>query len=147
MNLSKFLEKAQSNWQETVTKANTSSFENPADGIYISQLSSAELGEAKSSGKPQIKWGFTVIEGDLQGTTKYDYMQLDGQLGLDPLAWRLNSLGVKIEDVDLTQLQSMLDDLVSRNMVMKMTLKTKPNTDFQNLRITMLRDTISSSID
>lgn len=133
-NLSQFLSKAQGEWGKTIEKAKSSSFENPPDGSYIVQISAAELGESKA-GKTQIKWSYTVLEGELAGQTNNEYMGLEGPLALDPLAWRFQALGIKLEDLDLRKLEEYLDDIISQNIVMKITLKTKPNSDFQNLRV------------
>lgn len=133
--LKRFLKQAQgATWKETVERASENTFENPADGVYIMLLSSAELGESKK-GNVQIKWGYTIVEGDLAGQKKWDFMGLEGPLGLDPLAWRLSSLGYNIADVNLEKLEEVLDEIVSKNMYLKTRLTTKPDSDFQNMRI------------
>ena len=138
MNLNRFLKTANQEWAETVEKAKKGNFENPPDGAYIAELTSADLDESKNSGKIQIRWGYTFLEGDKAGTTKYEYLGLEGQRGLEPLVWRLSALGVDAAAIDLTQLETVLEELVERHLVMKITLKTPPNSDFQNLRIVKL---------
>jgi len=138
MNLNRFLKNANQEWAETVEKAKKGNFENPPDGSYIAELTSADLDESKNSGKIQIRWGYTFLEGDKAGTTKYEYLGLEGQRGLEPLVWRLSALGVDAAAIDLTQLETVLEDLVEQHLVMKITLKTPPNSDFQNLRVVKL---------
>ena len=139
--ISKFLQGAAGEWGKAVESANSSSFENPPDGTYIVQLSSAELGTSKAD-KVQIKWGFTILEGELAGQTKYDYLGLQNARGLEPLAWRLNAMGFKLEDIDLTKLDAFLEDIVDQGLIMSITLVTAPGGgDFQNIKnIKMLPD-------
>lgn len=138
MNISKFLKDANAGWDETVEKAKSSNFTSLADGSYIAQISSAELGESKA-GKVQIVWGFTILEGDLAGETHKEYMGLENTRGLEPLAWRLQALGYRLEDVNVSQLEEFLSEVIDRKLIMKMQLKT--TNDYQNVRIIKLLPT------
>jgi hypothetical protein len=131
----KMLGKLAGGWEETVEKANASRGENPPDGTYIMQLAGAELCEAKKTGNLQIKWTMTILEGDLAGNNKYDYMGLQGSRGLEPLSWRLGQLGIRLEDVDINKLEEFLTELVSHGPVMKVILKTGKDSDFQGVKI------------
>lgn len=133
--LSKFLANAAKNWDDTVETAKSSGFEDPPDGQYIVKMSGAEVAMSKQD-KAMVKWSFTILEGDLAGKTKYDFMSLEGKLELQPLAWRLQSLGIRLEDVDVANLQDELNELVEQAPAMRITLQTKG--EFQNLKITRL---------
>jgi len=136
MSLRNLFAQGSTTWTETVKRAGT--FENPPDGRYIMQLATAELGE-NSKNLAQIKWGWAILEPDLAGTTKYEYMQLEGKLGMDPFAWRLNSLGLKLEDLQLEgveDLKKLLAALTEEGFVVDAQLATKDG--FQNIRIQKL---------
>ncbi len=138
IDVSKFLQQANKQWGDIAGKATQGGFTNPPDGSYVAQLSGASLEQSRSSNRLQIKWQFTLLEGDQAGTVKNDYQGLEGERSLEFLAWRLRDLGVDVNDVNLERLQDLLDDLVARDMVMKITLKTQKDSDFQNLRVQKL---------
>lgn len=132
-NMKNFLANAKKNWGQTIADSQQGAFENYPDGEYIAQISGLELTESKSKGLKQIVRSFTILEGELEGKTHKDYVQLEGKLGLQPLAWFMSSLGVKLEDMDLETLEEDLEEIVGENLVVRISLKTKG--DFQNTRI------------
>lgn len=139
MDLSQFMRNASRNWDDVKAKASQSNFENPPDGTYIMQLTGAELAESQS-GKAMVKWVWTIVEGDLIGKTKYDFTILEGDRGLEPLAWRLQSMGIRLEDVEKKTLATenafngFLKSLVDSGFVARIQLKVKKG-DYQNLKI------------
>lgn len=134
------MKNAKSNWDEALKSTSAGAYEEFPDGVYIVQLSSMEIGESKA-GKVQVKSGFTFVEGEYTGKTKNDFIGLEGARGLEPLQWRLSSLGVKVEDVDFQRIQDTFDELVEARMTMRIQLKTTKSssgTEFQNIRIQKL---------
>lgn len=132
--LTRFLKQASQTWDEAVKEAESSSFDNPADGIYIVLLSGAEAKESKA-GKLQIVWTWTILDGELQGKTKTEFMGLEYEWSLASLARRFRDLGRNAADEDINQLEEILKEEVEKQKKFQIQLKTKPNSDFQNLYI------------
>jgi hypothetical protein len=117
---------------EQAKGAKESNFENLDDGRYVGRLTSAELGESKSSDRPQIAWGVTVVEGDDAGEKAFEYDGLDGDESFYWISKKLALFGQDPEDVDFTDgesfkesLQNMLDAIVEDRPAVKIRLKTK----------------------
>lgn len=133
--MKRFLAKQKDTWGATAQKAVT---EGPGgsssipDGQYVMQLTGSELVEAKKSGKAMLKNAYTVVEGDLTGSIKYDYVQLEGTRGTEPLAWFLQHFGYDPLELNIEYLPDYLESMVKAGHVCKVGLSTTG--DYQNLR-------------
>lgn len=132
--LSKFLKNAAQNWGKTVEEAGKG-FGQFEDGDYIGQLSKAVIAQSKK-GVTQIRWGYTILEGDYKGEHCTEFMGLENELGLKPLAWRLQQFEIELADVNLEKLQDLLDWIVKQQFKCKFGLRTTKSSagEFQNFK-------------
>lgn len=132
--LDSFIKGSVQQWEEQRDETIKGSFENPPDGEYIVKLVGAE-GKESQKGRPMIQWDFTILEGELVGKKKTEFMLLDGKLGFQPLQWRLQSFGVDLKTFDISQLEQTLAELVNNMPPMRIRLQTPADSEFQNMRI------------
>ncbi len=134
MALKNFLKEMQDKWAEQSSAAKQQGdFENVPDGRYIAILSSAELTESKSSSRPMLAWGWTILEGDLEGEVIRSYRMLDYDNSFFWLAKELSTLGIDPEAVNIAKLEATLDELVESKIVARLKLQTK--NEFQNVYV------------
>lgn len=109
----------------------------PDDGKYIVALTDATLGESQSSGRPQIDWEYTFIEGDYKGKTKHVYDGLDRPEGIPYVMRRIALMGGDVPE-ELEGLEEVLAKLVKAQPKMRVRVKTKD--DFVNIYVMHLVD-------
>lgn len=131
-NLKSFLRDMQEKWAEqtALSKQNQGNFVQIPDGRYVATLTKAEVTESKASNRPQVAWGYTIREGDLEGETIRDYDGLDREMSFYYLARKLSLFGIDPEQVNLVHLEKVLEDLVARKPTVRLRLRTKD--EFQN---------------
>ncbi|GAG07883.1 unnamed protein product, partial [marine sediment metagenome] len=133
-NLSARLKRMSKSWTQARKRAEEESFftEIP-DGMYEAQLIAAQVAESQSSGRLQINWEFTVMEGEQEGNAIRDYQGIETEDAQVFMCRRLERLGVDTESFDMDELQDILDQVVETNPVCQCQLRTKG--EFQNMYI------------
>lgn len=123
------------------SKDSTGDFERLPDGIYISRLVSAEIGQSKTSDKWQVVYQHVIIDGDNMNFLNYSFQGLEGNRSMEFLARGLKSYGIDPGDVQLDKLPAILEELAAARPVCKIKLVTKG--EFQNTYV----DKVLSSED
>lgn len=125
-------------------------FTNLPDGKYLAELSNAELGESKSSGRLQVSWEWTVTEGEQAGETTRDFDGLERADSFPFLLSKLRRLGVDIQSLDLPDLPEVLAKLVELRPQALIQLRTgKANEKgerYQNLYINEVRGYVNGEM-
>ena len=129
-----WLDKQAGAWAGESEKAKNSKFDKLPEGRYIGVLTSAEVGVSRNE-RPQVAWGYTIIEGDLAGEKVRAYDGLDQEDSLYYLGRRFGSMGVDPTTIDLKKLQKHLDALVEQKLTLKIRLKNSKDGEFQNIYI------------
>lgn len=130
----KVLKGANKNWNKAKTRAaESSTFQEYEDGKYTARLVSAKLGVA-DSGRNQIAFGWKFEDGEYEGKTKTAYQGIDTEDNLYYLARDLERLGYELPD-NLSDLPEILKDIEKTKPTASITLKTKGDSDFQNVYI------------
>lgn len=139
--LKKKLAAAQKNWGKAKQRAETekSGFEEIADGRYLARLTAAEIGESKSSSRLQVSWTYKILEGDYKGQNKMSFDGLETEDNLMYLARTFGKYGYEAPD-DLEEVDALLTAIVKEKPMVKIRLKTKGGSDFQNLYIDEVYD-------
>jgi hypothetical protein len=104
-----------------------SGFDEHPDGNYKCVVSKAEIGESQASGRLQIAWYFTILEGALAGETIRDYQGLDKD---DSWKWvfkRLNQFGIDTRSLQFDEVEEVLDLIVNSKVEVVVALKTNIN--------------------
>jgi hypothetical protein len=116
----------------------------PEDGKYIVAVTDATLGESQSSGRTQIDWEFTFLEGDYKGKTRHVYDGLDRPEGLPYVMRRISGLGFEVpEDVD--DLEGVLLKIAKAQPRCRVRIKSKD--DFVNIYILNLVDEDGNAVE
>jgi len=102
------------------------------DGRYKVALTDADRGESKASGRDQVMFEFTFLDGDYEGKTKRDYNGLDRVESVPFLISKIESMGGEAPE-DITDLEGCLKSLVKKRPILRIVLKTK--NDYQNVYI------------
>lgn len=131
--IDKWLAEAEKKWGAERERAISSKgdFERHPDGRYVTRLTTGEVCESQSSNRPQIKWGYTIIEGELKGELLWNYDGLDNEESLFYLGKRLQRFGIDIAKVKLRFLQRTLDKIVEAHPVCVVRARTKG--EYQNI--------------
>lgn len=131
--IEKWLANAEAKWGEERTRAAESKgdYERHPDGRYVTRLTTAEVCESQSSNRPQVKWGYTIIEGELKGELLWSYDGLDNDESLFYLAKRLGRFGFDPAKIKLRFLQKTLDKLIEQHPVCVVRARTKG--EYQNI--------------
>lgn len=127
------LNKAKGLWAGAKEKASQSTgFAEFEDGRYLARLVSAEIGEAKSSGRLQVVWQWKFAEEPYKGQSKFAYDGLETADNLMYVARAISKFGYEVPD-DLGELEALLNAIVNEKPLCRIRLKT--NGDFQNVYI------------
>lgn len=102
------------------------------DGRYNVALTDASRGESKGSGRDQVVFEFTFLDGDYEGKTVRDYNGLDRVEAIPFLMRKIQALGFEPPE-DVMGLEDVLEQIVKAHPKLKIRLKTKG--EFQNVFI------------
>jgi len=105
------------------------------DGRYAVALTDAERGESKASGRDQVMFEFTFLDGDYKGQTKRDYNGLDRAESIPYLIAKIEAMGGEAPE-DINDLEDSLKALVKKRPQIRVVLKTK--NDYQNVYVDRL---------
>lgn len=128
------LAKGAKNWK-TATKRESSFGSNLEDGPYIMKVTDVELTESQSSGRPQVKWEFTVQEGESKGQKAYEYDGIETEDNLYFLQRRIARLGYEIPD-DISELETLLAKIAKEKPVARCKVQTKD--EYQHVYVNRL---------
>ncbi len=134
-NLAAWLKKSKTKWAETAAatkEKGLSTYERLPDGKYVARVTSVEVGTS-DSGRNQIKWGHTIAEGEFRGEKVYAYDGLDHEDSLEWLSKKVLRFNVDPTEIDIENLQVELDALISDKPAFKIRLKTKKDSDYQDV--------------
>ena len=134
------LAKAKGDWNKAKTRATQEGpggIEDIDDGRYIARLTSAEVGESKSSGRLQVGWTYQIAEGDYKGRRKMSFDGMETEQNLVYLAKNINRYGYECPD-DLEQIEALLQEIVKEKPLVRIRLKTRG--EFQNVYIDQVFD-------
>jgi len=106
------------------------------DDTYNFRVSAA-LKEAKASGAVRVAWQFTVDDGEQQGKSAFDGNNLDNQIGINILRYRIEALGYTWPE-DISEIEEILNDIVSTNPLISATCKSVEKDGFTNYKIEIL---------
>ncbi|KKL56688.1 hypothetical protein LCGC14_2242910 [marine sediment metagenome] len=81
------------------------------DGSYPARIESAIIEESKASGRMQVNWGITVVEGDYEGRTIHKFSGLETEDNLSFLQGDIETLELPIPD-KISDLGEVLEDTV-----------------------------------
>jgi hypothetical protein len=109
------------------------------DGMYPCRIDEAVLQEAKSSGRLQIKWGMSVIDGDHENKKIYKYDGLDNEQALGFIMGTFETLELEIPD-NIEEIGEALEAAVGLECMVQ--VKTKD--EFTNIYFNDLLDSDGS---
>jgi hypothetical protein len=139
------LKKAQNNWEGARSKAKeTSGFAEVPDGRYLANMTNAQICESRSSGRLQIQWTWTISDGEFENDTKLDFDGLETEDNLIFLGRKLSRFGYELPE-DITEISDILDELVEKQPLARIRLKTKG--EFQNVYVDKLMRSVSTDTD
>lgn len=130
------LEEFETAWKEASAE---SVFDNLPDGKYQVGIEEVRLENAKKSGRLQLAWVLTVMNGDYAGRKVFHYRGLDREESVGWMKREIYACGLEVESI--LDLPDMLPELLDR--VVEITLKTKRGSDgedYQNCFINRLLD-------
>lgn len=131
--LAAWLKQNEDRWQEAAQRSKDDpGFKRHPDGKYLVKVTKAELGFSQND-RPQIAWAYTILTGDLEGEMLYSYDGLDGEDSLFYVAKNLARYGYEPEDIRLSKLESVLNEILEKKPVVMVQAKTKG--DFQNVYV------------
>jgi hypothetical protein len=137
--IKKQLRAASDRWNaaKTSSVAQTDGFVNLPDGAYLMKLNDASIGLSQTSGRLQITWNYTVMEGEKTGDSHRVYDGLDATDARDPLPYVLRTIrrfGVNIDVLKIDELPEVLLQLSALHPLIKCRLatSTKNGKTFQN---------------
>ena len=139
------LKKAQGDWKNARSKANeTVGFAEVPDGRYLAHLTGATIGESKSSGRLQIQWTWTIVDGEHEGDTNLDFDGLETEDNLVFLGRKLARFSYELPE-DITEIADILDELIEKRPLSRIRLKTRG--EFQNVYVDKIMQASSSDED
>lgn len=127
------LKKIKESWGKAQERKDTFGSTVP-DGAYIMRVS-ATLGESASSGRMQIAWLYTIMEGENRGDTVRDYDGLETEDNLFFIQRKLGRLGQEIPD-DPLEIESIVEQIEEDGPLVRATVKTKD--EFQHVYVNRL---------
>ncbi len=132
------LEEFEGAWKDAPTE---STFDNLPDGKYQVSIEEVRLENAKKSGRLQLAWVLTVMNGDYAGRKVFHYRGLDREESAGWMKREIYACGLEVESI--LDLPDMLPELLDR--VVEITLKTKRGSDgedYQNCFINKLLEAV-----
>ena len=111
----------------------TGGMDDLADGSYICVVTKARLNESASSGRLQISWEYTILEGENRGRIIYEHAGLETEDNLMWTARRLAQLGYDISDMEIGEIETVLSDVIDEKIKVRVGLRT--NGEFRNVRV------------
>ena len=132
------LEEFEAAWKEASAE---SVFDNLPDGKYQVGIEEVRLENAKKSGRLQLAWVLTVMNGDYAGRKVFHYRGLDREESVGWMKREIYACGLEVESI--LDLPDMLPELLDR--VVEITLKTKRGSDgedYQNCFINELLEAV-----
>lgn len=130
-----------------LSKAWKQSFENkdeykgggfePEDGRYVVAVTDASRGESKASGRDQVSWEYTFLDGDYKGRTTRSFDGLDRTESVPHVMRRIIALGFEVPE-DLDGLEDVLKKIAKKKPKVRILIKTKG--DYRNIYIDKLVD-------
>lgn len=119
-------------------KSQGSGYVTVPDGRYIAVLTAAVVAPSQA-GNLQIKWSYTIDEGEQAGNTTYKYDNLERAEGMPYIIRDLRRLGIDTDGLDVTEIPDAVEKLADMRPKVKLRLTTtKSKTggdDFQNCYI------------
>lgn len=126
--LKKKLAGMKSKWNSAKKKAGEmQEYVNLPDGFYVAKISQAKI-EESSNGRPQIRWEYTVLEGDSKGESQPDWDGLDREESFVWLQRKLARLGKEVPE-DPDELEAVLKEIVKEGARLRIRVKTKKKDD------------------
>ncbi len=120
-------------WGKARERAGSESYGSEVeDGRYVASLSEGEINESKSSGRLQVHWIYTILEGSSQGETLHSYDGLESEDNLVWLARKLQRLGYEPPE-DLEDVKDIVEEITKNKPKVQIQVKTKG--EFQNIYI------------
>lgn len=134
----KRLGKLKGNWGKA-KKRDSSEFSGSTleDAIYKMEVSSAELTESQSSGRLQICWEYTVLEGESKGETIRDYDGMESEDNLFFIQRKLERLGFEAPE-DPSEIEKILTQVGKKKPKVRARVRTKD--DFTHVYVNRLLD-------
>jgi len=132
------LEEFEEAWREAPAE---NVFDNLPDGKYQVSIEEVRLENAKKSGRLQLAWVLTVMNGDYAGRKVFHYRGLDREESVGWMKREIYACGLEVESI--LDLPDMLPELLDR--VVEITLKTKRGSDgedYQNCFINKLLEAV-----
>lgn len=120
--------------KDDFAKGNYDVFE---DGRYRVAVTDADRGESKSSGRDQVFFEFTFLEGEYKGKTKREYFGLDRLESIPYLIRAIEAMGFEAPE-EIADLEDVLAQIVKKRPILKIQLKTKG--EYQNAYIQKVLD-------
>ncbi len=135
---SKRLGKLKGNWGKA-RKRDRSEFGGSTleDAIYKMEVTSAELTESQSSGRLQVCWEYTVLEGESKGETIRDYDGMESEDNLFFIQRKLERLGFDAPE-DPAEIEGILNKVGKKKPKIKARVRTKD--DFTHVYVNRLLD-------
>lgn len=129
-----FLRGLEDSWEKAAETAKTAGqFQRYPDGKYLCRLTSTSIGPSEGSGRMQVTWGYTIMEGELKGSLHRSFQGLDNEKSLEFLARDLSRFGYDPQDLKLSRLPALLDEIAEAKPWVLIRLKSKG--EFQNTYI------------
>ena len=115
-------------------KESGSGFTEIPDGKYLAALRVFENGESQGSGRLQNCMGFKIMEGEYENQMTRKYSGLEDIDSIAYFAQDLNRLGHEMPD-SMDELDELGKAILAEKLVVRISLKTKANSEYQNLYI------------
>ena len=107
------------------------------DGVYKARITNAELGESQSSGRMQVAWEATIVEGEQKGDVVRDYDGLETEKNLFYLQQKLGRLKQEVPD-DISEIEEVLNAITKEKPLVRIRVRTKD--DYQHFQINRVLD-------
>jgi hypothetical protein len=105
------------------------------DGRYIARITDCEIQESMSSGRLQVMWEHTVVEGPDTNATIRSYDGIETEDGLFYLQRRIARLGKQVPE-NPSDLENVITQLAKEKPIVRIRVKTKG--DYQNVYLDKL---------
>ena len=131
----KRLSKLKGNWNKAKERKGGGFESAVEDGIYKMCVTVAELTERQSSGRLQIHWEFTVMDGEFKGEAVHDYDGMESEDNLFFIQRKVTKLGHEAPE-DPSEIEEILAAITKEHPVFRGRVKTKD--DFTHVHINKL---------